>query len=709
MATRFLALALAAAVAAPAAAQDTLQTVTVTGQGPPSATIGGFDDVPLSRAPFGATVISPAALSDAGISSLAGVTRINAGISDAYNAIGYWSSFSVRGYRLDERNNYRRDGLPINAETALWLGNKGSLEVLRGTSGMQAGVSAPGGLLNLLVKRPNGTHRVATLGFEERGTYQLALDAADRAGPDGALGWRINAEHQHLDPLLRSSSGKRQGLAAALEWRLGADSRVEAEVEWNRQSQPSQAGFSMLGNTVPDAGTIDPRLNLNNQAWSLPVVFSGRTASLRWTQKLASELTFVAHAMTQHLRTDDRIAFPFGCTEDNGTPADPTDDVYYADRYCPNGKLDLYDFRSEGERRRNDAVDLSLGGRMALGSQQHRWRAGMLWWRQQADLPPQAFNFAGTGTIDGNAVVPPAPGLSGGSARDQRNTEVYLRDQWTLTQSLNLWLGLRHTRIQNTDSAGNDNASQQFHFTTPWLAASLQLDERTLVYASAGQGIETAVTPNLPTYANRNQSLPALKSRQFEVGIKHDADPLTLSAIAFDIRKPLFSDTSPPAPALRSRVLDGRQHHHGIELDATWHGGAWTVGGSATALKAKRERSLDPANDGLKPTNVPERSLRAQVGYRLPAWPELTLSAGIKHEGSRVVLPDNSATIPSWTTLDLGARLEQRLADTTLTWRLGVDNATDKRAWRESPYQFSHAYLYPLAPRTWRASVQAAF
>jgi iron complex outermembrane receptor protein len=90
-------------------------------------------------------------------------------------------------------------------------------------------------------------------------------------------------------------------------------------------------------------------------------------------------------------------------------------------------------------------------------------------------------------------------------------------------------------------------------------------------------------------------------------------------------------------------------------------------------------------------------------------WPELALTAGAKHEGSRVVLPDNSATIPAWTTLDLGARLVQRLAGTTLTWRLGVDNVTDKRAWRESPYQFGHAYLYPLAPRTWRTSVQAAF
>ena len=697
MAKHSFVLAMAAVAAWPAAAQDSLQTVTVTGRAPPSASIGGFDDLPLSRAPFGATVFGTAELSDAGITSMADLTRISTSLSDAYNAVGYWSSFSVRGYRLDERQNYRRDSLPINAETALWLGNKSSLEVLRGTSGMQAGVSAPGGLVNLLVKRPNGTRRVATLGFEERGSYQLALDIGDRAGPDGAIGWRINAEHEELDPLLRSSRGKRQGLAGAIEWRLGADTRIDAEIELNRQSQPSQAGFSMLGNTVPDADAIDPRLNLNNQPWSQPVVFSGRTASLRWTQKLAADLSFVAHAMTQHLRTDDRIAFPFGCSAEGNF-----------DRYCSDGTFDLYDFRSDGERRRNDAVDLSLGGRTSLWASEHRWRAGVLWWRQQADLPPQAFNFVGVGTIEGNTVLPPDPTTSGGSARDQRNTEWYLRDQWLLTQDIHLWLGLRHTRIQNTDS-GDDIEGVSQRFTTPWLAASWQLDERTLVYASAGQGIETTVTPNLVgVYENPNQPLPALKSRQLEFGVKHDGGPFTWSAIAFDIRKPLFNDVC-PAGGLCTRVVDGQQRHRGVELDATWRGGPWTLEGSATALKAKRERSIDPANDGLKPTNVPERSVRAQVGYQVPALPELTITGGVKHEASRIVLPDNSASIPSWTTFDVAARLVQRWEGTHLTWRLGVDNATDQRAWRESPYQFSHAYLYPLQPRTWRASVQAAF
>jgi iron complex outermembrane receptor protein len=681
-----------------AAAQETAQTVTVTGRAPATAAVAGFDETPLSRAPFSATVIGPSALSDAGISNLADIARVSPGLSDAYNAVGYWSNFTIRGFALDQRSNFRRDGLPINAETSLWLGNKNSIDVLRGTSGIQAGVSAPGGLVNLVVKRPGDAHRSAALFAESDGTFGLALDLGDRAGPEGSIGWRLSAEATHLDPPLNSARGTRQGIAAAGEWRIDADKLLEAELELNRQSQPSQPGFSMLGPRVPDARDIDPRINLNNQPWSLPVVFTGQTASLRWTQRLAADLSLIAHAMTQRLRTDDRIAFPFGCTAEG-----------LSDRYCSDGSFDFYDFRSEGEHRRNDALDVSVGGRTTGWAQEHRWRAGVLGARQRVDVPPGAFNLVGTGTIDGLSVVPPDASITAaGSSSDQRSTEWYARDQWLLTPDASLWLGLRHTSLASQSIATDGSGAIDLHqnFTTPWLAASLQLDARTIVYASAGQGVESAVAPNLPTYTNAGQVLPAQKSRQVEAGIKFEADAATASAALFDIRRPFVTDLCNPDC---TRLVDGQERHRGIELDAGWHGGPWLVQAGATALRATRERSIDPAIDGLKPTNVPERSLRASLAYQVIAVPELTLSATVANESSRFILPDNSASIPSWTRLDLAARLVQRLASTTLTWRLGVDNATDRRAWRESPFQFGHVYLYPLAPRTWRASLAAAF
>ena len=131
--------------------------------------------------------------------------------------------------------------------------------------------------------------------------------------------------------------------------------------------------------------------------------------------------------------------------------------------------------------------------------------------------------------------------------------------------------------------------------------------------------------------------------------------------------------------------------------------------GGALWLRATREGSADATLNGLRPVNVPQRTLKLLASYDVPALPGLAVQGAVVHESDRVVLPDNSARIPSYTRTDAAARYTQRVGGTTLTWRIGVDNVFDERAWKESPYQFGHVYLFPLAPRTWRASLQADF
>ena len=116
--------------------------------------MSGFGDLPLKDVPISATVIDSAQLQSSGARRLADLTQFDASVTDAYNSAGYWDFLSVRGFVLDNRFNYRREGLPISAETAIPLDNKERVEILRGTSGIQAGTSAPGGLVNYVVKRP---------------------------------------------------------------------------------------------------------------------------------------------------------------------------------------------------------------------------------------------------------------------------------------------------------------------------------------------------------------------------------------------------------------------------------------------------------------------------------------------------------------------------------------------------------------------------
>ena len=677
-----------------------LDAVTVTGRSVPAATVSGWGDIPLSKTPMQASVFSAEQLRDLGAQRLSDLVGIDPAVGDAYNSEGYWDFLSIRGYVLDNRFNFRRDGLPINAETSIPLDNKARIEILKGTSGMQSGTSAPGGVVNYVVKRPLDTPlRSARLEWREPGTVIGAVDLSQRFGTDQAFGVRLNAAAAHLDPMVRNAKGERQLAAVAADWRLSPDTLLEAEVEWSHRSQPSQPAFSMLGNSVPAPG--DPRLSLNNQPWSLPVVFDATTASLRWQQQLTKDWKFIAHAATQQLRTDDRLAFPFGCTDTDGT--------YYADRFCPNGTYDLYDFRSENERRRTDNLDLSVQGKLQTGPLSHALTTGVLQSRVRNRFQRQAYNYVGTGNVEGTRFAPADPTLTDENTnRDERSTELYARDAIAFTERLTAWLGLRHTRLDRDSirTDGSRTTSYVKAFTTPWLALSYAFAPDQLVYASWGRGVESSLAPSRTRYTNANEVFTST-SRQSEIGIKGASEAFEWALTAFDIQQPVVADFGSCDVANSCTTqLDGSKHHQGIEATGAWHQGAWTLRGGTQWLKARREGSADPAFNGLQPTNVPALTLKLQAAYDVSALPGLNLQATLQHEGKRVVLPDNSASIPGFTTVNAALRYETNLAGAQWTWRAGIDNLFDKRAWRESPYEFSHAYLYPLAPRTLRVSAQ---
>ena len=717
-----LALAAAGAIALDANAQTTtLAPVAVTGKAPIPASVAGWGNTPLDAAPLQATTIDQTQIRDSGARRLADLTQFDAAVTSAYDTEGYIDYLTIRGFVVDNRFNYRRDGLPINAETSIPLENKARVDILKGLSGVQVGTSAPGGLVDLIVKRPlDAPLRSGFVEWRERGSVLASIDISQRFGANDAFGVRLNAAAGHIDPVVRDARGNRNLLALAGDWRAGAATLIEAEVENSHRSQPSVPGYSLLGDTVP--GVPDPRLNLNNQPWSQPTVFDATTGSLRVTQKLGEDWRVVVHALMQRLRTDDRIAFPFGCTD----PNPPPDGTYYPDRFCPNGNFDLYDFRSDNESRRSGTLDVTLHGTATTGALAHQLSLDLQRTIIKNRFQADAFNFAGTGNIDGTLIVPPAPDMAlPQTNRDERTTEIGLRDAIAFGSSgATAWLGARHTQLARsaTPTDGSPGTAFKQSFTTPFLALSQSLGRGQMVYGSWGKGVESDVasnvpldasaTPTVPRYSNAGQALPAADSRQVEIGLKGGGDSAEWHAAAFDIRRPLFGDIAtvagPCGVVQCMRGLVGDQRHQGVEGSLAWRAGTWGVSAGAQWLHARVEIPGDPTLDGKRPTNVPAVTARLQAYWQLPALPGLRLLAAGTYESSREVLPDNSVQIPSVTKFDLGARYAIKSgAGTIWTLRAGIDNLFDRRAWRESPYQFSHAYLFPLEPRTLRVSLQA--
>ena len=694
------ALLFAAACSAHAQQQSALPEITVSeGTAAPQADVSGFGDVPLRELPISATVIDSQQLQARGARRLADLTQFDASVTDAYNSAGYWDYLTVRGFVLDNRFNYRREGLPISAETSIPLDNKERIEILRGTSGIQAGTSAPGGLVNYVVKRPTDQDlRTVRIETTSRGSLLGAIDLGGRFGENRQFGYRINVASENLKPLTHNLDGNRNLFSLAADWRITRDSVLEFEIEQSRKTQPSQNGYSLLGSVLP--APVDPRINLNNQPWSQPSVFKALTGTVRFSQALNADWRWSAQIGQQRLKSDDRLAYAFGCGAEGNY-----------DRYCSDGTFDFYDFRSDNERRTLTAGSINLKGNVTTGSVRHELGFGLLQSRVRNRFDNQAYNYAGTGNIWGTAIVPPAPDATTPQTnRDERSTEFSVQDAIRWNDRFTTWLGARHTRLDRS-SIGNDGSNPTGYkqdVTTPWIAASYAIQPGLLAYASWGRGVESQVVPNrISQYSNAGQALPALRSRQWELGLKGGNDAFNWQLAWFDISRPLTNiDLCTGLCEVRN---DGKAVHRGLEAGAQWNQGPWRVGGSLTLIDAKRRGSTaDPALNGQSPTNVPKQVLRAQTAYRFASVPGLEVAGQLSYEGRRNVLPDGSVTLPSWTRVDAVLRYDTKLRGANASWTLSVDNLFDRRYWKESPYQFGHVYLFPGAPRTLRLGLSVA-
>jgi iron complex outermembrane receptor protein len=73
----------------------------------------------------------------------------------------------------------------------------------------------------------------------------------------------------------------------------------------------------------------------------------------------------------------------------------------------------------------------------------------------------------------------------------------------------------------------------------------------------------------------------------------------------------------------------------------------------------------------------------ANVGteWDLPWVPSVTLTGGINYTGREYINQANSQSVPSWTTVDLGARYKTTLYGKSTTVRAGLLNAFDRKYW----------------------------
>ena len=529
---------------------------------------------------------------------------------------------------------------------------------------MQAGTSAPGGLVDLVVKRPlDAPLRSAFVEWRERGSVLGAVDLSQRFGADDAFGVRLNAAAERIDPIVRDASGHRNVLALAGDWRASAATLVEAEVETQpplaaerARLQPARRHACRRRPTRASTSTT----SRGRCRWCS----TRRPARCASRRSSATDWRLVAHAATQRLRTDDRIAFPFGCTDAPTAPTTPTATA----RTAPSTST-ISAARTSGAAA--STLDVSLHGAADRPARARRSALGVQRTDRENRFSRLGVQLRRHRQRRRHAVTPPRPTRSSASTdRDERSTELYAARRASRfgrgcdglarrAPHAARRAARRHRRL------GATGFSQSF--TTPFARAEPVARRAASSSTRAGAAASRATSRPTPAAVVRQR-------RPGAAGGEEPADRARLqgrrrraewSAAAFDIRRPLFGDIGAcDAAPCSARAASSASSATAASRAAP--AGAAAPGACAPArngcTRASRTAS-DPTIDGKRPTNVPAPR-RAAGRLRLRRRRALPAACACAPRrlrerargAARQQRPD-----PGVTTFDLGARYEMQV------------------------------------------------
>ncbi|NII10269.1 TonB-dependent siderophore receptor [Oleiagrimonas sp. C23AA] len=716
----YLALSLAA-VGTTAHAQDTasdadaqhathLSTVRVTGHHADGydadrSQLGSFGGGALHDTPASVVVFTRDQIDDRQPRSLSELAKGDAALGDNYAAVGYYQDISVRGFPLDYATSFRQNNLTIAGAQMLPLEDKQQVEILKGLAGIEAGVVAPGGLINFVSKRPANVHTV-TLGTDSHGSRYGTADLGGWLTP--TFGLRFNAAYEDTHSFVQHADGRRNFYALAADWKISPSSLLELDGNYQTSAQRDASGYQLLGGTKIPAHASRTKM-LGFEPWQQPVSIAATNLSARYTYTVNQDWSVKLAAGHNRSVIDDNVAYPYGCFYAASCASGDTPGYFFG----PDGAYDVYDFRSPDDTRNNDEARATVRGHIDAGSISHDLTLGVQAFRRTVDQRQEVYDYVGTANID-QADPPyfaPSPNQPGPSARRltswQRSAfaldRVHLGDTWQVLA------GARFVRLNERayDDSGVLERTTRLSKTLPQAAVLWQPNAAITGYLSYGEGLSLGKEAPYWT-ANPNVIMPPIHSRQVEAGVKYAVgDHLDLTAALYRIRQPYqFAQPDDSAEGF-SFVQSGQEVHTGLELGT--HGQLTShlrVAASASYIRARAEDTGTPSYEGHQVANVPTLRTSVNADYTLPFAPQLAVLGAWRYSAPKAALPDGSVRVGAYNVFDAGLRLSSHIAGHAAAWRLMVSNLFNRFYWRDTGSAYGDRFLFPSEPRLARLSVK---
>lgn len=667
----------------------------------------GFANQEVAKIPASVSVIGADLIAEQQAKVLSDVIKNDAAMGDNYAPIGYYPNVVARGVVLDNGSGYLINGQLIRGEQNVALENKQQVDILKGFTAIQSGMSTAGGVINYVTKRPEALRNL-NMSVDQHGDNQIAVDVGGFAGEQQQFGYRINLANQNSRPYVEHSKGERQFGALAFDWQIDDKSKLEFDIESQRQQQRSVPGYQLLNGEVPT--DVKWERLLGYQSDSKPVTNKSLNSSLQYQYQFNDQWKGRLVAAHSKVVIDDYSSFAWGCSTAScaftGNPVG----------FDKNGNYDIYDYRNSGDTFQTNQFKAVVEGEFQTADIGHSLFVELAQ-TQKKHRQGEGLNLlVGTGNIYSDEIKKIAEAdldytyaTIEAVRLDSAQTALTLLDQiaWNTQWSTIVggkWIHLNE-KAYVADAQTRKTALDQF---LPQLALMFAPWENTNFYASYSKGLSDGATA--PWYSkNAGETLEPIHSRQYEIGVKQQLNDYLLTAALFDIKKDNQSIDYKAQDDQRF-IQQGQQHNYGIELGIDGRmTQALKISSSMTYTKAELKNVANPQYKGHQLQNVPKFRFSSFAVYDIAAVEGLSALGGIRYTSSKSANRDATASVAGYTVVDLGAayRFNVNRYDTTV--RFNLDNVFNKKYWRDVGGFVGDDYLFLGAPRTAKLALDIQF
>jgi iron complex outermembrane receptor protein len=255
---------------ASAAAAD--QTLTVTAEHPSSTSSYNQDDAaatlctatPRSETPQSISVVTPQVMKDYQVTSLNDAVKFVSGVTQGNTLGGTEDGFVKRGFGSNTDGSIFIDGVRSNQGLTM-DSSIDHVEVLKGSSSLLYGILNPGGIINLVSKKPQYQWNTHISG--ESSSFGGGTGMVDVTGPLGnGFAFRMVAERQREDYWRNFGVNEHTLLAPSLSW-YGDRANFNVSYVEYKYDVPYDRGTAFIGGKPVDIPYNRRLDDYANHAW----------------------------------------------------------------------------------------------------------------------------------------------------------------------------------------------------------------------------------------------------------------------------------------------------------------------------------------------------------------------------------------------------------------------------------------------------------